>query len=107
LREQGCSARVIAERTGLGLRTVQHWLAAGQFPERKRRDDRSRLDPYRAYLQARWAAGCHNATRLWHEIRAQGFGGSYGLVVSLLAPLRQRGRRGGLPSRQQSRLYPR
>jgi transposase len=90
LRGQGCSARAIAERTGVSVRTVQDWLAAGRFPERKRRDDRHCLDPYRDYVLARWATGCQNAARLFAEIRAQGFPGSYGLVAALLAPLRPR-----------------
>jgi transposase len=99
LREQGYSAAVIAARTGLGLRTVQTWLAAGRFPERQRRRDRSCLDPYRSYLLARWEAGCRNAAHLWREIRAQGFPGSYGLVAGLLAPLRR-----GRAARRSARL---
>ena len=38
------------------------------------------LDPYRDHLERRWAEGCHNAARLWRELKALGFGGC-GVIV--------------------------
>ena len=32
-------------------------------------------DPFTDHLSRRWAEGCHNAARLWREIRALGFAG--------------------------------
>jgi transposase len=91
LRQQGYTWAVVAQQVGVSQRTLRSWLATEGFPERKRRTgDRSCLDPYRTYLQQRWEAGERNATQLWHEIRAQGFRGSYRRVASVLAPWRQR-----------------
>jgi transposase len=45
-----------------------------------RGSQRSTLTPYRAYLERRWAEGCHNSRILWEEVRAQGYPGSYGSV---------------------------
>jgi DNA-binding transcriptional regulator YiaG len=38
LYKQGVSQQVIAQRVGVGYSTVQRWLAAGTFPERKPAD---------------------------------------------------------------------
>jgi transposase len=46
-------------------------------------------DPYESYLSQRWADGCHTARRLWREIVAQGFPGSYQPVSRFAAYLRQ------------------
>jgi transposase len=90
LRHEGWTVVAIAQHLRLGRRTVERWLAAGQFPERQRRTDRSCLAPYQEYLLARWAAGCHNAARLWREVQGRGYAGSYRLLVAWLAPLRPR-----------------
>lgn len=50
---------------------------------------RAALDPYRPYLERRWAAGCRNGMRLWREIRAQGFAHSYSGVARFVAGLRR------------------
>ena len=98
LRQQGYTWAVVAQQVGVRPRTLRSWFAREGFPERKRRaGDRSGLDPYRAYLRQRWEAGEHSATHLWHELRTQGFRGSYRRVAAALAPWRQRktGRRRG------------
>jgi len=41
----------------------------------------SRLLPYVAYLERRWAEGCHDGVRLWKDIQAQGYGGSRRMVA--------------------------
>src|SRR5258708_473557 len=46
LSKQGLSQEAIAQCMGMGHSTVGQWLAAGTFPERKRREQSSRLDPY-------------------------------------------------------------
>jgi len=99
LRQQGYTWAIVAQQVGVRPRTLRYWFAREGFPERKRRTgDRSGLDPYRAYLRQRWEAGEHSATQLWHEIRAQGFRGSYRCVARVLAPWRQR-----KPGRQRGR----
>ena len=70
--------------------TVGQWLAAGTFPERKRREQSSHLDPYLPYALKRWSEGCHNITRIYEELKTQEYKGAYETVYIRLAPLRQR-----------------
>jgi transposase len=44
----------------------------------------SKLDPYKAYLEQRWAQGQHKATQLIEEIRAQGYRGGESIVNEYL-----------------------
>ena len=60
LRKQGFSHQAIAERVGVGHSTVQRWVETGAFPERKRREQASQLDPYLPFIRGRWEEGCHN-----------------------------------------------
>jgi transposase len=91
LHHQGWTAPAIAQHVGLGLRTVQRDLQSATFVGRKRRSDLgdSMLNPYKAYLLARWNAGCHTAMRLFRELRQRGYGGSYGVVAAYARRLRQ------------------
>jgi transposase len=74
---------------GISPRTVLYWLHAGGFPERRRRSERPwQAAPFAAYLQQRWAQGCHNAMQLWQELRARGYTGCYRSVATLVAPWR-------------------
>jgi transposase len=90
LREQGLTLRTIADRLGLSQRTVNRFVAAGTFPERQRRHAKKPglLSAHTAYLERRWAAGCHNGTQLWRELCDQGFQGSLSLVLNYVAQLR-------------------
>jgi transposase len=47
------------------------------------------LNPYKAYLLARWNAGCHTALRLFRELQPQGYTGSYARVAAYARRLRQ------------------
>jgi DNA-binding transcriptional regulator YiaG len=65
LREQGMTIRGIARALGVGRKTVRRWLRAGHAPTWRHADrGRSSLDPFRDYLEMRWAAGCRNGTTL-------------------------------------------
>ena len=71
LRGQGLLLKAIARTLGMGRKTVRRWLRAGQAPTWRHADrGTSILDPYRAYLEERWQAGCHNAA-LWRDLKAQ------------------------------------
>ena len=72
LRQRGISQRAIAVQLGMNRTTVRHWLRAGQFPERQIPQRRSSVDGWLAYLEKRWAEGCHNRSQLWRELRDQG-----------------------------------
>jgi transposase len=81
LREQGMTIRGIAQALGLGRKTVRRWLRAGRAPTWQHADrGRSILDPFREYLEARWAAGYHNGAGLWRDIRERGFPGQSATV---------------------------
>jgi transposase len=76
LHQQGISMLQIATRLGLGRATVRKFVSAKAFPERAAlRRQSSILDPYVPYLEQRWTEGCTNASQLWREIKAQGYGG--------------------------------
>jgi len=88
-RARGATILTIAARVGLSQRTVQRWVHEGQFPERRRRSERpGQAAPCAVYLRTRWAEGCHNATQLWHELRARGYTGCDDSVAALVAPWR-------------------
>ena len=91
LHHQGWTAPAIAQQVGLGLRTVQRDLRTATFTGRKRRSDlgESVLNPYKAYLLARWNAGCHTAMRLFRELQPRGYTGSYACVAAYARRLRQ------------------
>jgi transposase len=89
LRRQGWTVRRIAREVGISERTVNRWVAAGRFPERKRRAEaRHLLETHRPYLDRRWAEGCHSVARLCRELREQGYTGSCTLVYGYAAHLR-------------------
>ncbi len=100
LRHSGWSGKAIAQHLGIGKTTVFRYLGSSQFPERKGRNDRGRslLDPYKDYFLQRWNSGCHEAKRLFHELRAQGYAGSYATVARYAQRLRKAQ---GLEPRQQ------
>lgn len=105
LAAQGYSTRHIARELKLSRSTVIHDLRHAEFPERARSRRPSKLDPYAAYLQERWDAGCHNGAQLWREIQERGFSGTRRLVSNWVVLRRERllgqhsgrGRRAVLP----------
>jgi hypothetical protein len=98
LRKQGMSHEAIAHHVGMGASTVQVWLAADAFPERKPREQGSRLDRYLPYLRARWEEGCHNMSSLFRELVEQGYKGSYASVRDNILRLLPQGRKMPLDS---------
>jgi transposase len=95
LRAQGVSLRQIARDLGLARQTVRR-LAATPEPPRNQRVRPPRpggltsptLAPYVSYLQDRWQDGCTNASQLYREIVAQGYGGSRSLLSQAVQPWR-------------------
>jgi transposase len=67
------------------------YLSSSIFPERKGRSDcgRSLLDPYKDYVVQRWNDGCQDVLRLFGEIKARGYPGSYDTVARYARRLRQ------------------
>ena len=88
LHEQGASQVTIAALMGLHRDTVRRYLNAGSFPEITRPGKRSRLDPYKAYLQQRWAEGERNVKHLLVELRERGYRQGETIVYDYLRTLR-------------------
>jgi transcriptional regulator with XRE-family HTH domain len=90
LGQQGMTPKEIAGRLGLSSHTVQRWLAAGTFPEaRKRRKKLSSFDAFAPYVLKRWKEGEHKGITLYREIKAQGYTGSDRSVYRYLATLKR------------------
>jgi transposase len=98
LHAKGATVMDIARTVGVTRRTVYRYLSDGppQLRRPTRRGRRRVLAPWEPYLLTRWEEGCHTATRLWREIRDQGFAYSVANVQRFCAQLR---RQGGAPRR--------
>jgi transposase len=95
LRQQDWTQKDIAQHLGLCTKTVRrHLNRALPMPPLRRSGRIRRIDPYRSYLLERWNAGCHNASQLGREIRAQGYTGQMTMVRQFVSQLR---RASGLP----------
>lgn len=93
LHDKGATIMDIARTVGVTRRTVYRYLNDGP-PQRRRptaRGPRRVLEPWEPYLLTRWTEGCHTATVLWAEIRAQGFTHSVSNVQRFCAQLRREG----------------
>jgi transposase len=75
LKERGLTIEGIAAAVGRSPLTVRRWLGAGGPPMHSKPRQPGTLDGYAAFLDRRLREGCRSASRLWCEVRAQGFGG--------------------------------
>jgi transposase len=87
---QGMTLSEIAHRLSMNPQTVRRFARAQSFPERAPRRTPRRTDRFQEYLRRRWADGCHNAQKLFNEIKGQGFDGSYYMVARRVALWRRR-----------------
>jgi transposase len=94
LHVAGASISGIAEQLEIDRKTVRRLLATPDPPRNRIVHPRPgglnspTLQPYVPYLQDRWQQGCHNISRLYREIVAQGYGGSRSLMARALLPWR-------------------
>jgi transposase len=90
LSRSGQSQVAISRALGIGRKTIRRWLRRGEFPERKPSHRApAKVSEFAAYLQQRWRQGCHNASRLYQEIRQQGYRGKRGMVARFVAAWRK------------------
>jgi transposase len=76
LRRRGWSVSAIARHTGRDRKTIRVWLEQGE--QRRRPRAPSVLEPYRAYIERRFADDPHlDASVLLRELRPLGFERSY------------------------------
>ena len=91
LRQQGWPLLTIARQLRMNRATVRRYLKTTCYPPRAARPKGKRqIDPFLAYLQQRWEAGCQNARVLHQELQVQGFCGAYAAVKRAVKPWRTR-----------------
>jgi len=92
LHRQGMSQKAISRTLQMERKTIRRFIRSGKFPERatpRRRPPR--VNQFHGYLEKRWKEGCHNATKLWREIQAQGYAGGRSMVGKLVSTFRTPG----------------
>ena len=87
LLKTGASDRDLGRQLNLDHRTVKKFRNADLYPEAAPRVRQSIVDDHANYLDQRLREGCRSSTRLWRELRRQGFCGQ---VNSVRYWLRQR-----------------
>jgi transposase len=93
LLNSGQTQAAISRTLGVGRKTIRRWLRRGEFPERKPpHRPPPKVSGFADYLQQRWDEGCHNASRLYHEIRQKGYSGKHAMVRRFVSAWRKTGR---------------
>jgi transposase len=86
---RGLNISEIARRTGHTRKTVRKYVRTKQPPTYKPRPKRpSILDPYKPYLRQRMGEGVFNCSKLWDEIKSQGYPGGKTILKEFVKPYR-------------------
>jgi len=86
-------AVAISRALGMGRKTIRRCLRRGEFPERKPpHRPPPQVSQFADYLQQRWNEGCHNASRLYQEIRQMGYSGKHAMVRRFVSGWRKTGK---------------
>ncbi|WP_281431659.1 transposase [Methylocystis sp. H62] len=94
LHKEGRNGIDIARQTGFDRRTVGKWIRAEAPPERSAAAPKTTSPRhFEDYLSRRWSEGCVRGRRLFQEIRARGYTGSFSNLERLLAKWRNPKRR--------------
>jgi transposase len=88
--EKGITISAIARQVGIDRKTARKYAGLLSYPKDRRKGKESKLDPYKAYLDAKLQEAPYTSTRLFREIRIQGFTGSYFLVQRYVKTVRNR-----------------
>ena len=91
LRAKGWPNQAIAQEVGVGLRTVERYLSAPDFPEtppRRATFGKGVLDPYKQQLLAWWNDGIREPSVLTQRLRQEGYEGSTRTVQRYIKGLR-------------------
>jgi transposase len=84
----GVSVSEIARRTGHDRKTVRALRDRASYPVPAARLRTHLLDPYTPYLEQRAQQGVLNASKLYDELRRQGYTGGVAMVRRFISPLR-------------------
>jgi transposase len=89
LRREGRSVSDIVRQTGFHRRTVTKWIRADALPQRNASAPKTTSPRcFEEYLSRRWSEGCVRGRRLFREIKACGYTGSFSNLERLLAKWR-------------------
>jgi len=80
LWNEGRNVREIVRQTGFDRRTVAKWIRADALPERAPKTTCPRH--FEDYLSRRWSEGYVRGRRLFQEIKARGYTGSFSRVLT-------------------------
>ena len=93
LFNSGQSQAAISRALGMERKTIRRWLRRGEFPERKPpHRPPPKVSEFADYLRQRWNEGCHNASRLYQEIRQKGYSGKHAMVRRFVSGWRKTGK---------------
>ncbi|MBM3655168.1 MAG: transposase, partial [Alphaproteobacteria bacterium] len=86
LWSEGRYVREIVRQTGFDRRTIAKWIRANTLPERSASAPKTTSPRhFEDYLSRRWSEGCVRGRRLFQEIKARGYTGSFSNLERLLA----------------------
>jgi transposase len=89
LRKEGGMVIDIVRQTGLDRRTIAKWIRADTLPQHNASSPKtSSPRRFEDHLSRRWAEGCMRGRRLFQEIKARGYTGSFSNLERLLAKWR-------------------
>lgn len=90
LAEAGWTSTAIATEMGRHPKTVRRYLHITDLQPLNRKKRPKLLDPYKTYLDKRWAEGCCRGTLLYQEIKEQGYLGGMTQLRDYLRPLKSK-----------------
>jgi hypothetical protein len=89
LRSEGKNVAGIVRQTGFGRHTIAKWIPADRLPQRNAVAPKMTSPRYfEEYLSRRWSEGCVRGRRLFREIKARGYTGSFSNLERLVARVR-------------------
>ena len=89
LHREGRSVSDIVRQTGFDRRTIAKWIRADALPLRNAAAPKTTSPRYfEEYLSRRWSEGCARGRRLFQEIKARGYTGSFSNLERLLGKWR-------------------
>jgi hypothetical protein len=99
LHREGRSVSDIVRQTGFHRRTIAKWIRAVALPHRNATAPKTTSPRhFEEYLFRRWSEGCVRGRRLFHEIKARGYTGSFSNLERLLSKWRNPKRKIARPS---------
>jgi len=89
LRLDGRTISDSVQQTGFDRRTIAKWIRADALPQRNASAPKTTSPRYfEDYLSRRWSEGCARGRRLFQEIKARSYTGSFSNLERLLAKWR-------------------